>query len=90
MGTGVESSFQPKFYPKFQRVSTWALEVPECALGAGVSAKAQVVSTCALEVLARSRGNLSVGTWKREVPECDHVGAEASNCEYFCAGSLGL
>ena len=35
------------------------------------------------QVSAKSQ---SVGTWEREVPECDHVGAEASNCEYLDAG----
>ena len=63
------------------RVSTWALEV---------SAKAQDVSTWALEV-SRGLGEVSVcalGTGKSQ--SAITGGAEASNCEYLCAGSLGV
>ena len=85
MDTGVEGSFQPKF----QRVSTWALEVPECALGrwslSEDSEGEHFGSGVLSEVSAKSQ---SVGTWEREVSECDHVGAEASEYEYLCAGSL--
>ena len=61
-------------------------------LGVGVSAKAQGVSTCALEVLARSRRSLrawALGSGKsqsaitRSVSTC---AMEASECEYLDAG----
>ena len=32
----------------------------------------------------------SVGFWVREVPECEHVGVEASKYEHLCAGSFGV
>ena len=66
-------------------------------LGAGVSAKAQGVSTCALEVSARSRRSLRVWalgsgksqsaiTWAREPRTVSTCVREASECEYLDAG----
>ena len=65
-------------------MSTWALEVPECALGRWSLSEGSGCEYLGAggvnEVSAKSQ---SVGTWEREVPEYDHVGAEASGCEYL-------
>ena len=72
-------------------MNTWALEVPDCALGRwSLSEGSGCEHLCAGGISEVSVKSHSVGTWEREVPECDHVGAEASNCEYLCAGSLGV
>ena len=70
-------------------MSTWALEVPECALGRwSLSEGSEYEHLCAGGISEVSAKSQSVGTWEREVSECDHVGVEASEYEYLRAGIL--
>ena len=72
-------------------MSTWALEVQDCALGRWSLSEGSGCEHLGAEGISEvSAKSQSVGTWAREVPEYEHVGAEASNCEYLCAGSLGV
>ena len=68
-------------------MSTWALEVPECALGRWSLSEGSGCEHLGdggiSEVSAKSQ---SVGTWERKFEEFDHVVAEASKCEYLDAG----
>ena len=72
-------------------MSTWALEVPDCALGRwSLSEGSECEHLCAGDISKVSAKSQSVGTWERKVPECDHVGAGASEYQYLRAGSLGV
>ena len=72
-------------------MSTWALEVPDCALRCWSLSEGSGCEHLGAGGISEVSANYQiVGTWAREVPECEHVGAEASNCEYLCAGSLGM